>query len=280
MLEALVSLPILLILVVVLVAMSIQIMKEYERGVVFRLGRLAGVKGPGVRFIIPIVDKLTKVDIRVVTLDIPPQEAITRDNVTVKVDAVVYYRVVDPAMSIVNVQDSRRATWQIAQTSLRNVIGQSEMDEVLSQREKINQTLQHIIDEATEPWGIKVSVVEIKDVQLPDNMKRAMAKQAEAERERRAKIIHAEGEAQAAVRLAEAAGIIGREPAALQLRYLSTLSEIAVEKNSTIVFPLPIELLESLTSVGRALGAGGRGGSGRSGESGGSTGSGGSAGGE
>ncbi|MCB0217432.1 MAG: slipin family protein [Chloroflexi bacterium] len=236
----------LFILVAGIAGAAIRIVQEYERGVIFRLGRLSGPKGPGLFFIIPFIDKMRKVDLRVITLDVPSQEAITKDNVTVRVDAVVYYRVVDPSAAIVAVEDYRRATWQIAQTSLRNVIGQSELDQLLSDREAINHKLQQIIDEATEPWGIKVSVVEIKDVGLPDNMKRAMAKQAEAERERRAKIIHADGEAQAAIRLAEAAKIMATQPAAIQLRYLQTLSEIAVEHNSTIVFPVPVEMLKAL----------------------------------
>jgi regulator of protease activity HflC (stomatin/prohibitin superfamily) len=238
------TVPILLFLFT-FAGMAIRIVQEYERGVIFRLGRLVGAKGPGLFFIIPFIDKMRKVDLRVITLDVPSQEAITKDNVTVRVDAVVYYRVLDPSMAIVNVEDYRRATWQIAQTSLRNVIGQSELDDLLSEREQINKKLQHIIDEATEPWGIKVSVVEVKDVGLPENMKRAMAKQAEAERERRAKIIHAEGEAQAAGRLAEAAGLMAEHPAALQLRYLQTLAEIATEHNSTIVFPVPVDFISA-----------------------------------
>ncbi|HEY74694.1 MAG TPA: slipin family protein [Thermoflexia bacterium] len=225
---------------------SIKVVQEYERGVIFRLGRLVGAKGPGLFFIIPFIDRMVKVDLRVVTLDIPAQECITNDNVTVKVNAVAYFRVIDPESAIVQVEDYRRATWQIAQTSLRNVIGQSELDELLAHREKINNQLQHIIDEQTEPWGIKVSIVEIKDVELPQTMQRAMARQAEAEREKRAKIIHAEGEYQAAQTLAEAAKTIGEVPAAIQLRYLQTLTEIAVEKNSTIIFPVPIEFLRGL----------------------------------
>lgn len=241
-----VVLPVLIIAVFVF-ATAIRILKEYERGVVFRLGRLTAVRGPGVQFLIPFIDRIQIVDIRVVTLDVPSQEAISRDNVTVKVNAVVYYRIVDPGAAIVNVEDFRRATWQIAQTSLRNVIGQSELDELLSEREQINQRLQMIIDEATEPWGVKVSVVEIKDVELPDNMKRAMARQAEAERERRAKIIAAEGEAQAAERLVHAAIAIQEHPAALQLRYLQTLVEIASENSSTVIFPLPMDLIAAFT---------------------------------
>jgi len=236
----------LLLVGLTLAGMSIRILQEWERGVIFRLGRLAGVKGAGVRFLIPFIDRMQKVDIRVFTLDVPAQEGISRDNVTVKVNAVVYYRVIDPAASIINIEDHRRATWLIAQTSLRNVIGQCEMDDLLSDREQINQRLQHIIDDATEPWGVKVSMVEIKDLELPDNMKRAMAKQAEAERERRAKIINAEGEAQAAEKLAEAAAVIQRQPAAIQLRYLQTLVEIAVENSSTVVFPVPVEFLSTL----------------------------------
>jgi len=229
-----------------LISAAIRIVQEYERGVIFRLGRLVGAKGPGLFFIIPFIDKMTKVDLRVVTLDVPSQEAISRDNVTLKVNAVVYYRVVDPGNAIVKVENYRYATLQIAQTSLRNVIGQSELDELLAERETINLKLQQIIDEATESWGIKVSVVEIKDVELPDSMKRAMAKQAEAERERRAKIIHAEGEFEAAKQLANAAELMAKQPATIQLRYLQTLAEIATENNSTIVFPLPIDMLQKL----------------------------------
>ncbi len=228
-----------------LIGSAVKIVNEWERGVILRLGRFVGARGPGLFLIIPIVDKMIKVDLRVVTLDIPAQEAITKDNVTVKVNAVAYFRVVDPADAIIQVEDYRRATWQIAQTSLRSVMGQVELDELLTHREKINEQLQQIIDEQTEPWGIKVSIVEVKDVELPDTMKRAMARQAEAERERRAKIIHAEGERQASAELAKAAQVIGREPATIQLRYLQTLTEIAVEKNSTIIFPIPIEFFKA-----------------------------------
>jgi len=228
---------------------SIKVVQEYERGVIFRLGRLVGAKGPGLFLIIPFIDRMVKVDLRVITLDIPSQECITHDNVTVKVNAVAYFRVVEPTAAIVHVEDYRRATWQIAQTSLRNVIGQSELDELLAHREKINAQLQQIIDEHTEPWGVKVSVVEVKDVELPQTMQRAMARQAEAEREKRAKIIHAEGEYQAAQTLARAAETIGQAPAAIQLRYLQTLTEIAVEKNSTIIFPVPIEFLRGLADL-------------------------------
>jgi regulator of protease activity HflC (stomatin/prohibitin superfamily) len=242
----LVELVTLLVILAGAFASAIRILKEYERAVVFRLGRVIGAKGPGLVILIPFLDKMQKVDLRVVTLDVPAQEAITNDNVTLKVNAVVYYRVLDPVSAIVNVEDYRRATWQIAQTTLRNVIGQSELDKILADREAVNRQLQLMIDESTEPWGIKVSMVEVKDLELPDNMKRAMAKQAEAERERRAKVIHAEGEFQAAQRLAEAAEVMSGHPASLQLRYLQTLSEIAVEHNSTIVFPVPLEALGPL----------------------------------
>jgi regulator of protease activity HflC (stomatin/prohibitin superfamily) len=243
------SFGVVIIILLVLLSSAIKIVQEYERGVIFRLGRLVGAKGPGLFFIIPIVDRMVKVDLRVVTLDVPSQEAITRDNVTVKVNAVVYFRVVDPSDAIVQVEDYRRATWNISQTTLRNVIGQSELDEVLAQREQINHTLQQIIDEATEPWGIKVGIVEVKDVELPQTMQRAMARQAEAEREKRAKIIHAEGENNAAQQLAAAAGTLGKQAAGIQLRYLQTLTEIAVEKNSTIIFPVPVEFLRAFSEI-------------------------------
>ena len=228
---------------------AIKVVQEYERGVIFRLGRFVGAKGPGLFFIVPFIDRMMKVDLRVVTMDVPAQEAITRDNVTLKVNAVVYFRVFDPGKSIINVEDYRRATWQIAQTTLRNVIGQSELDELLAHREKINEQLQKIIDEQTEPWGIKVSLVEVKDVELPQTMQRAMARQAEAEREKRAKIIHASGEFEASKQLAEAAVIIDRQPSTLQLRYLQTLTEIAVERNSTIIFPVPIDIFSAFTKL-------------------------------
>jgi regulator of protease activity HflC (stomatin/prohibitin superfamily) len=237
------------ILLLGLLSSAIKIVQEYERGVIFRLGRLVGAKGPGLFFIIPIVDRMVKVDLRVVTLDIPSQEAITKDNVTVKVNAVAYFRVVDPSNAIVQVEDYRKATWQIAQTTLRSVLGQSELDELLTHREAINEKLQQIIDEQTEPWGIKVSIVEVKDVELPETMKRAMARQAEAEREKRAKIIHADGEYSASERLRDAAGRISEQPAAIQLRYLQTLTEIAVEKNSTIIFPVPIEFFKAFAGL-------------------------------
>ena len=233
------------IIVLIIVPMAVKIVTEYERGVIFRLGRLVGARGPGLFLIIPFIDRMVKVDLRVVTMDVPSQEVITKDNVTVRVNAVVYFRVVDPEASVVKVLDHIRATSQISQTTLRNVLGQSELDELLTQREKLNQMLQKIIDEHTDPWGVKVSTVEIKEVELAEEMKRSMAAQAEAERERRARIIHAEGELQASEKLAQAAAVIGREPSAIQLRFLSTLTEIASEKNSTILFPIPIEFLRA-----------------------------------
>jgi regulator of protease activity HflC (stomatin/prohibitin superfamily) len=238
-----------IIVLLALITSAVKIVQEYERGVIFRLGRLTGAKGPGLFFIIPFIDRMVKADLRVVTLDVPTQEAITRDNVTVKVNAVVYFRVIDPCDSVVQVEDFRRATWNIAQTTLRNVLGQSELDELLAEREKINSQLREIIDESTEPWGIKVSIVEVKDVELPQSMQRAMARQAEAEREKRAKIIHADGEFQAAKQLSEAATILGKTSAGVQLRYLQTLTDIAVEKNSTIVFPLPIDMMKAFMGL-------------------------------
>ncbi|MBI3966761.1 MAG: slipin family protein [Chloroflexi bacterium] len=225
-----------------LVSAAVKIVQQYERGVIFRLGRLAGARGPGLVFIIPFIDRMVRIDLRTVTLDIPPQEVITRDNVTLKVNAVVYFRVLHPERAVVEILDYIRATSQIAQTTLRSVLGQSELDELLTKREAINERLQQIIDEQTEPWGIKVSIVEVKDVELPQAMQRAMSRQAEAEREKRAKIIHAEGEFQASQTLANAAEIITGQQGALQLRYLQTLTEISAEKNSTIIFPVPIEL--------------------------------------
>jgi len=236
---------IVILFLLILVPMTIKIVQEYERGVIFRLGRLVGAKGPGLFVIIPFIDRMVKVDLRIVTLDVPPQDIITKDNVTVRVNAVVYFRVVDPQNSVVKVLDHIRATSQISQTTLRNVLGQSELDELLASREKLNQILQRIIDEHTDPWGVKVSTVEIKDVELPETMRRSMAAQAEAERERRAKIIHADGEFQASERLAQAGAVIAREPTTLQLRYLQTLTEIATERTNTIVFPLPIEILKA-----------------------------------
>ncbi len=241
----LIILIVVILLVLILVPSAIKIVQEYERGVIFRLGRLTGAKGPGLFVIIPFIDRMVRVDLRVVTLDVPPQDVISKDNVTVKVNAVVYFRVFDPQNSVVKVLDHIRATSQIAQTTLRNVLGQVELDELLASREKLNEMLQKIIDEYTEPWGVKVSTVNIKDVELPETMRRSMAAQAEAERERRAKIIHADGEFQASERLAQAGAVIAREPTTLQLRYLQTLTEIASEKSSTIVFPLPIELFKA-----------------------------------
>ncbi len=242
-------LGILVFLLLIILPMAVKIVPEYERGVLFRLGRLVGQRGPGLFLIIPFVDRMVKVDLRVVTMDVPSQEVITKDNVTVRVNAVVYFRVVNPSDSVVKVLDHIRATSQISQTTLRNVLGQSELDELLTQREKLNQMLQRIIDEHTDPWGVKVSVVEIKEVELAETMKRSMAAQAEAERERRAKIIHADGEFQASTRLAEAGVIIGKDPATLQLRYLQTLVEISADKNSTIIFPIPVDFLKALTRI-------------------------------
>jgi regulator of protease activity HflC (stomatin/prohibitin superfamily) len=241
----LIALGAIVFFVILILFSAIKVVQEYERGVVFRLGRLMGARGPGLIILIPIVERMIKVDLRTLTLDIPRQEVITNDGVTVNVNAVAYFRVLDPNRAMVEVADYIRATSQIAQTTLRSVVGQAVLDDLLAEREKINQRLQAIIDEQTEPWGVKVSVVEVKDVELPQSMQRAMARQAEAEREKRAKIIHAEGEFQAAQQLREAATVIGAEPTAVQLRFLQTLTEIAVEKNSTIVFPLPIDVLSS-----------------------------------
>ncbi|HLI88940.1 MAG TPA: slipin family protein [Ktedonobacteraceae bacterium] len=236
-----------LVLILVILALSaIRIVQQYERGVIFVLGRLLGAKGPGLFLVPPFISRMGKVDLRIVTLTVPPQEVITRDNVTIKVTAVLYFYVVDAVAAVVNVVNFNQATTQIGQTTLRNVLGQSELDELLAERKKINRDLQAIIDEQTERWGVKVTAVEIKDVELPATMQRAMAKQAEAEREKRAKVIHAQGELQASAQLAQAAAIIGSQPATLQLRYLQTLTEIAVEKNSTIIFPLPMDLIVPL----------------------------------
>ncbi len=241
--ETLIPIAIAAFIVLIIISASVKIVAEYERGVIFRLGRLLGAKGPGLFLIIPFVDRMVKVDLRIITMDVPSQDVITRDTVTVRVNAVVYFRVVDPEASVVKVLDHIKATSQISQTTLRNVLGQSELDELLTNREKLNQELQGIIDEHTDPWGVKVSTVEIKDVELPESMRRSMAAQAEAERERRAKIIHAEGEFQASEKLSAAANVIAREPVTLQLRYLQTLTEIASEKNSTLIFPIPIDLI-------------------------------------
>src|SRR5881398_1002703 len=241
-----------IVLIVLMVLFSaIRVVQQYERGVIFVLGRLIGAKGPGLFLVPPFISRMSKVDLRIVTLTVPPQEVITRDNVTIKVTAVVYFKVIDPIAAVVNVVNFNQATTQIGQTTLRNVLGQSELDELLAERKKINRDLQAIIDEQTERWGVKVTAVEIKDVELPATMQRAMAKQAEAEREKRAKVIHAEGEWLASTQLAQAAEVIGSQPAALQLRYLQTLTEIAVEKNSTIIFPLPIDLIEPMIQMMR-----------------------------
>ena len=234
----------------------VQIVYQYQAGVMFRLGRLVGTRAPGIRFLIPFIDRMRKVDTRVRTIDVASQEAITRDNVTVKVNAVVYFRVINPEAAVIQVYDYRLATYQIAQTTLRSVLGQSDLDELLAEREKLNQKLQRIIDEQTDPWGIKVTAVEVKDVELPSSMQRAMAAQAEAERERRAKVIHAEGEFEASKRLAEAGSIIAQEPTTLQLRYLQTLTEIASEKNSTLIFPLPLDIISAFMGNKRAGGEG------------------------
>jgi len=238
-----------LVVGVMLFSSMIKVLREYERGVIFRLGRLLKIgdrayKGPGLIILIPGIDRMVKVSLRTVTFDIPPQDVITRDNVSIKVNAVLYFRVIDPAKAVIEVEDFLFATSQIAQTTLRSVLGQAEMDELLAQREKINDDLQKIIDSQTEPWGIKVSAVEVKHVDLPPEMQRAMARQAEAERERRAKIIHAEGELQASAKLAEAARMLSSDPAAIQLRYLQTLVEVAAENNSTTIFPVPIDILK------------------------------------
>ncbi|MBD3349807.1 MAG: slipin family protein [Candidatus Eisenbacteria bacterium] len=237
---------ILILVIVVLLTKSIYVLREYERGVVFRLGRFVGVRGPGLMLIIPFFDRLMRVSLRIIAMDVPPQDVITKDNVSVKVNAVVYYRVFEPDRAIIEVQDFNYATSQLSQTTLRSVIGGSELDELLSERDKINQELQAILDKQTDSWGIKVSAVEVKHVDLPETMQRAIARQAEAERERRAKIIHAEGELQASEKLSHAANVLAQEPTSIQLRFLQTLSEISVEKNSTIVFPVPIDILQNL----------------------------------
>ncbi len=254
----LVGAVIVLVLLFVLATSAIKIVQEYERGVIFRLGRLVGARGPGLFFLIPGVEAMRKVDLRIVTLDVPAQEAITRDNVTIKVNAVVYFRVVDPEDAVVKVLDFLRATSLIAQTTLRSILGQSDLDHLLSEREKINQELQQVIDQQTDAWGVKVTSVEVRDIELPQSMQRAMARQAEAEREKRAKIIHAEGEFSASQQLANAAQVIGSQPATLQLRYLQTLTEIAAEKNSTIIFPMPIDLLKGFISMAESPTGNGR----------------------
>ena len=243
-----ISLPLIIVIIIILyiLASSIRILREYERGVIFRLGRVldGGVKGPGLILLIPVIDKMVKVSLRTVVMDVPPQDVITQDNVSIKVNAVIYFRVIDPQKAIIEIENYLVGTSQLSQTTLRSVLGQSELDELLSQREKINVKLQHIIDQQTEPWGVKVTHVEVKQIDLPQEMQRAMAKQAEAERERRAKVISAEGEFQASQRLSDAAKILSEQPSALTLRYLQTLREIATENNSTTIFPIPIDFLK------------------------------------
>ncbi|MCL4491397.1 MAG: slipin family protein [Nitrospirae bacterium] len=241
---SLVSFLFIVFLIIYFLSSAIKVLKEYERGVVFRLGRVIPVRGPGLVLIWPVIDKLVKVSLRTVTMDVPPQDIITKDNITVKVNAVIYFRPVDPVRAITEVEDFYYATSQIAQTTLRSILGQSQLDDLLAKREELNAELQRVIDTQTEPWGVKVSAVEVKNVDLPTEMLRAIARQAEAERERRAKVIHAEGEFQASQKLADAAKIISSEPATLQLRFLQTLTEIATEKNSTIIFPVPVDLIK------------------------------------
>lgn len=249
-----ISIGFLLFIVISFLITAIKVLNEYERGVIFRLGRVIRAKGPGLIILIPVIDKMKKVDLRTVTLDVPPQDIITKDNVSVKVSAVVYFRVLDPVKAVVEVENFYFATSQLAQTTLRSVCGQAELDELLSERDKINARIQEILDLDTEPWGVKVSKVEVKEIDLPDEMKRAMAKQAEAERERRSKIINAEGEYQAARKLQEAAQIIEKTPAALQLRYLQTLREVAAENNSTTLFPIPIDLFKPFVKLAEKRG--------------------------
>jgi regulator of protease activity HflC (stomatin/prohibitin superfamily) len=252
---ALIALAVVAVLLIFLIAASVRITREYERGVIFRLGRLnSPPRGPGIFFLIPIVDKMVRVDLRTVTLNIPPQEVITKDNVPVRVNAVAYFRIIDPERAIVQVENYMVATSQIAQTTLRSVLGQHVLDELLSERDKINAILQEIIDEATSPWGIKVSIVEVKDVEIPSGMQRAMARQAEAERERRAKVIAAEGEFQASERLKDAANVMAANPIALQLRFLQTMLEISSERSTTMILPLPLELLRPFINQGQNTG--------------------------
>jgi len=239
-----ITLAVVIFFVIIILSSSIRILREYERGVIFRLGRLIGIKGPGLIFLIPVIDNMVKVTLRTVVLDVPPQDVITQDNVSIKVNAVVYFRVLDPQKAIVQVENYLSATSQISQTTLRSVLGQSELDDILSQRDKINHNLQQIIDAQTEPWGVKVSNVEVKQIDLPQEMQRAMARQAEAERERRSKVISAEGEFQASQRLADAAQILSSQPSALTLRYLQTLVEISSDHNTTTIFPIPIDILK------------------------------------
>src|SRR4051794_23096909 len=249
----LIAVIVILCIVFGLVASSVRVLREYERAVIFRLGRIIATKGPGLVLLTPAIDRMVRVSLRTVTLNVPPQDVITRDNVTARVDAVVYFRVVDPNSAVVQVESYLKATSQIAQTTLRSVLGKADLDTILSEREELNEELQKIIDEQTEPWGVKVTTVEIKDVGIPQDMQQAMARQAQAERERRAKVINAEGEFQAAARLAEAADVISQNPTTLQLRYLQTLSEIGVNQNSTIVFPLPMDLIQPVLEAAKAL---------------------------
>jgi len=245
-----VGVVIFIVLVIVLLAAALKVVAQYERGVILRLGRFIGIREPGLRIIIPFIDRMWKVDTRIVTMDVPAQEVITRDNVTIKVDAVVYLRVINADSAVLKVADYVRATSLISQTTLRSVLGQSELDEILSHRDKLNARLQQIVDEQTDPWGVKVSAVEIKDVQLPEPMQRAMAAQAEAERDRRAKVVHADGEYQASEKLVQAAAILAQQPAALQLRYLGTLKEIATERTNMVIFPIPIDLFSAFLGRG------------------------------
>jgi regulator of protease activity HflC (stomatin/prohibitin superfamily) len=248
--DLLIGIGISTLVALILLSASVRIVNEYERGVIFRLGRVLAAKGPGLFFIIPIVDRMVKVSLRTVTMNIPPQDTITKDNVTIRVNAVTYFHVVDPVKSVIAIEDYKRGTSEIAQTTLRSVLGQIDLDELLVKRDQINQQLQQIIDELTKPWGVKVTVVEVKDVELPDIMRRAMARQAEAERDRRAKVIHAHGEMEAAETLGQAAVVLERHPAAMQLRVLSTMAEVSAERNSTLIFPLPIELLRLVDMLG------------------------------
>jgi regulator of protease activity HflC (stomatin/prohibitin superfamily) len=247
----LIGLAAVVVLLLVVLAASVRIVNEYERGVIFRLGRVIGAKGPGLFFIVPIIDKMVKVNLQTVTFDIPPQDVITKDNVSLRVNAVTYFNVVDPVRAVVSIQDYRYATSQVAQTTLRSILGQVELDDLLSKRDDINQQLQVIIDQLTDPWGVKVTNVEVKDVELPEGMRRAMGRQAEAERERRAKVIHAEGELEASASLRDASEMLSSSPGAMQLRMLSTMVEVAAEKNSTLIFPVPVELLRFADAMAR-----------------------------
>ena len=246
-----------LVVLLLVLAASVRIVAEYERGVIFRLGRVIGAKGPGLFFIIPIIDRMVKVNLQTITADIPPQDVITKDNVTLRVNAVAYFNVVDPVRAVVAIQNYWQGTSQIAQTTLRSILGQVELDDLLIKRDEINQQLQQIIDDLTNPWGIKVTLVEVKDVELPETMRRAMGRQAEAERERRSKVIHAQGELEAAESLGQAAAVLESHPAAMQLRTLSTMVEVAAEKNSTLIFPIPVELIRLAEALGNRAGAGG-----------------------